>query len=107
MILLSLIGRGDHAKAVEVLRKDLKVFSTFNEDLFKEITMLLTLQNFRYNNLSVMVLIEMIIEITIDFQYNSVIVSLLIGLIIEITVDLISLRTDFFSLDFPVFSILV
>lgn len=37
--------------------------------------MLLTLQNFRYNNLSVMVLIEMIIEITIDFQYNSVNVS--------------------------------
>lgn len=41
-------GRGDHAKAVEILAKDLKVFSTFNEDLFKEITMLLTLQNFRY-----------------------------------------------------------
>lgn len=28
--------------------KDLKVFSTFNEELFKEITLLLTLQNFRY-----------------------------------------------------------
>ena len=40
--------RRDHAKAVEILVKDLKVFSTFNEDLFKEITMLLTLNNFRY-----------------------------------------------------------
>lgn len=33
---------------MEVLRKDLKVFSTFNDDLFKEITLLLTLPNFRY-----------------------------------------------------------
>lgn len=39
--------RGDHAKAVEILTKGLKVFSSFNEDLFKEMTMLLTLQNFR------------------------------------------------------------
>ncbi|KAF5957371.1 hypothetical protein HYC85_004596 [Camellia sinensis] len=37
----------DCAKAVDVLVKDLKVFSTFNEDLFKEITQLLTLENFR------------------------------------------------------------
>lgn len=35
-------------KAVEILVKDLKVFSSFNEDLFKEITQLLTLDNFRY-----------------------------------------------------------
>ena len=27
--------------------KDLKVFSAFNEELFKEITLLLTLDNFR------------------------------------------------------------
>lgn len=40
--------RHDQAKAVEILVKDLKVFSTFNEELFKEITLLLTLQNFRY-----------------------------------------------------------
>ncbi|KAK4491367.1 hypothetical protein RD792_002106 [Penstemon davidsonii] len=37
------------AKAVEILVNDLKVFSTFNEDLFKEITQLLTLNNFREN----------------------------------------------------------
>lgn len=42
--------RRDHARAVEILTKDLKVFSTFNEDLFKEITLLLTLGNFRYND---------------------------------------------------------
>ncbi|KAL8042991.1 hypothetical protein ABFX02_09G089000 [Erythranthe guttata] len=47
---LEALDKGDHAKAVEILRKDLKVFSTFNEDLFKEIAMLLTLQNFREND---------------------------------------------------------
>lgn len=30
--------------------KDLKVFASFNEELFKEITQLLTLENFRYGN---------------------------------------------------------
>jgi len=43
-----IIGRRDRAKAVEILVKDLKVFAAFNEDLFKEITQLLTLENFRY-----------------------------------------------------------
>jgi len=40
--------RQDRAKAVEILVKDLKVFAAFNEELFKEITQLLTLDNFRY-----------------------------------------------------------
>lgn len=39
--------RQDKAKAVEILVGDLKVFSTFNEELYKEITQLLTLTNFR------------------------------------------------------------
>ena len=30
--------------------KDLKVFAAFNEELFKEITQLLTLDNFRYED---------------------------------------------------------
>ena len=34
---------------MDILVKDLKVFSAFNEDLFKEITQLLTLDNFRYS----------------------------------------------------------
>lgn len=42
------IHRQDRARAVEILVKDLKVFSSFNEELFKEITQLLTLDNFRY-----------------------------------------------------------
>ncbi|XP_076936488.1 protein TOPLESS-RELATED PROTEIN 2-like isoform X1 [Bidens hawaiensis] len=46
---LEALDRNDRAKAVEILCKDLKVFSTFNEDLFKEITQLLTLDNFRQN----------------------------------------------------------
>lgn len=33
---------------MDILVKDLKVFSAFNEELFKEITQLLTLENFRY-----------------------------------------------------------
>lgn len=39
--------RLDRTKAVEILVKDLKVFSSFNEELFKEITQLITLENFR------------------------------------------------------------
>ncbi|KAK6121065.1 hypothetical protein DH2020_045194 [Rehmannia glutinosa] len=43
------VEKQDKAKAVEILVNDLKVFSTFNEDLYKEITQLLTLGNFREN----------------------------------------------------------
>ncbi|KAI4376676.1 hypothetical protein MLD38_014413 [Melastoma candidum] len=46
---LEALDKQDRAKAVEILMKDLKVFSVFNEDLFKEITLLLTLENFREN----------------------------------------------------------
>ncbi|KAF5452308.1 hypothetical protein F2P56_027318 [Juglans regia] len=46
---LEALDRNDRAKACEILAKDLKVFSTFNEDLYKEITQLLTLENFREN----------------------------------------------------------
>ncbi|MQM23618.1 hypothetical protein Taro_056685 [Colocasia esculenta] len=43
------IRKHDRTRAVEILVKDLKVFSSFNDDLFKEITQLLTLDNFREN----------------------------------------------------------
>ncbi|PWZ32075.1 Protein TPR1 [Zea mays] len=43
---LEALDRHDRAKAVDILVKDLKVFSTFNEELYKEITQLLTLENF-------------------------------------------------------------
>ncbi|XP_019183891.1 PREDICTED: topless-related protein 4-like isoform X1 [Ipomoea nil] len=46
---LEALDRKDRSKGVEILVKDLKVFSAFNEDLFKEITQLLTLENFRDN----------------------------------------------------------
>uniref|UniRef100_A0A2P2MSH2 Topless-related protein 3 isoform X1 n=1 Tax=Rhizophora mucronata TaxID=61149 RepID=A0A2P2MSH2_RHIMU len=46
---LEALDRQDKAKAVEILVDDLKVFSTFNEELYKEITQLLTLGNFREN----------------------------------------------------------
>ncbi|XP_022730861.1 topless-related protein 4-like isoform X2 [Durio zibethinus] len=46
---LEALDRRDRAKAVDLLVKDLKVFSAFNEELFKEITHLLTLDNFREN----------------------------------------------------------
>ncbi|KAL8110320.1 hypothetical protein AgCh_026157 [Apium graveolens] len=48
MIFVDLM-RNDRSKAVEILVKDLKVFSSFNEELFKEITQLLALDNFRQN----------------------------------------------------------
>ncbi|KAF8393112.1 hypothetical protein HHK36_021353 [Tetracentron sinense] len=44
---LEALDRHDRAKAVDILVKDLKVFASFNEELFKEITQLLTLGNFR------------------------------------------------------------
>ncbi|KAL9665697.1 hypothetical protein QQ045_000016 [Rhodiola kirilowii] len=46
---LEALDKKDRAKAVEILVKDLKVFSNFNEDLYIEITHLLTLDNFREN----------------------------------------------------------
>uniref|UniRef100_A0A6M2F2W7 CTLH domain-containing protein n=1 Tax=Populus davidiana TaxID=266767 RepID=A0A6M2F2W7_9ROSI len=46
---LEALDRQDKAKGVEILVGDLKVFSTFNEELYKEITQLLTLNNFREN----------------------------------------------------------
>ncbi|XP_047324935.1 topless-related protein 3-like isoform X1 [Impatiens glandulifera] len=46
---LEALDRQDKAKAVDILVGDLKAFSTFNEDLYKEITQLLTLTNFREN----------------------------------------------------------
>ncbi|XP_047307571.1 topless-related protein 4-like isoform X2 [Impatiens glandulifera] len=46
---LEALDRKDRSTAVEILVKDLKVFAAFNEDLFKEITQLLTLENFRDN----------------------------------------------------------
>ncbi|CAL5198924.1 unnamed protein product [Lathyrus oleraceus] len=46
---LEALDRNDKMKAVDILVKDLKVFSQFNEDLFKELTHLLTLDNFREN----------------------------------------------------------
>ncbi|KAK4746150.1 hypothetical protein SAY87_012462 [Trapa incisa] len=46
---LEALDRQDKAKAVEILVTDLKVFSTFNEELYKEITQLLVLGNFREN----------------------------------------------------------
>ncbi|KAL2340705.1 hypothetical protein Fmac_008645 [Flemingia macrophylla] len=44
---LEALDRQDKAKAIEILVDDLKVFSTFTEELYKEITQLITLSNFR------------------------------------------------------------
>ncbi|KAH0453552.1 hypothetical protein IEQ34_017876 [Dendrobium chrysotoxum] len=46
---LEALDKKERSKAVDILVKDLKVFAAFNEDLFKEITQLLTLDNFREN----------------------------------------------------------
>lgn len=46
---LEALDKQDRGKAVDILVKDLKVFASFNEELYKEITQLLTLENFREN----------------------------------------------------------
>ncbi|KAJ4850013.1 RNA polymerase II associated Paf1 complex subunit Tpr1 [Turnera subulata] len=46
---LEALDKLDRSKAVDILVKDLKVFASFNEDLFKEITHLITMDNFREN----------------------------------------------------------
>nr|ABK24544.1 unknown [Picea sitchensis] len=46
---LEALDKQDREKALEILVKDLKVFSSFNEELFKQITQLLPLDNFREN----------------------------------------------------------
>lgn len=42
-----LLIRLDRSKAVDILVKDLKVFASLDDELFREMTMLLTLDNFR------------------------------------------------------------
>ncbi|XP_074312651.1 topless-related protein 4-like isoform X2 [Silene latifolia] len=48
------LDRGEHSKskAADILVKDLKVFSKFDEKLFEDMAMLLTLDNFRENEAS-------------------------------------------------------
>ncbi|KAE8678115.1 Topless-related protein 2 [Hibiscus syriacus] len=43
------LRRQEKVKALEILVTDLRVFSTFNDELYKEISQLLTLNNFREN----------------------------------------------------------
>ncbi|XVF89354.1 hypothetical protein PTKIN_Ptkin19aG0123600 [Pterospermum kingtungense] len=44
---LEALDNNDRAKALDILMKDLKVFAHGNEELFRELTRLLTLDNFR------------------------------------------------------------
>ncbi|KAF5743337.1 hypothetical protein HS088_TW09G01404 [Tripterygium wilfordii] len=46
---LEALDKHERGTAVEVLLNDLKVFAPFNESLYKEITQLLTLEDFRQN----------------------------------------------------------
>ncbi|KAI9107039.1 hypothetical protein K1719_022567 [Acacia pycnantha] len=45
------LDKHDRMSAVNILMKDLKVFSSYDEDLFKEITRLITLDNFREHSI--------------------------------------------------------
>ncbi|XP_021887756.1 protein TPR3-like [Carica papaya] len=47
---LEALDNRETPRAVEILVKDLKVFANFNEELYKEITHLLTYDNFREND---------------------------------------------------------
>ncbi|KAK7264670.1 hypothetical protein RJT34_32280 [Clitoria ternatea] len=44
------LDRNDRTKALEILMNELKVFSTYDDALYKELTHLLTLNNFREND---------------------------------------------------------
>ncbi|KAF3542599.1 hypothetical protein DY000_02000386 [Brassica cretica] len=46
---LEALDKRDHAKAVDILRKDLRFYAPFSEGLFKEMALLLTLDDFREN----------------------------------------------------------
>ncbi|KAJ4908640.1 Topless-related protein 4 [Raphanus sativus] len=46
---LEALDKGDHAKALDILRKDLRFCAPFSEDIFKEMMLLLTLDDFREN----------------------------------------------------------
>ncbi|KAL1359112.1 topless-related protein 2 [Arachis hypogaea] len=46
---LEALDSKEKTRALEILGKDLKVFQTYNEELYREITYLLTLENFRDN----------------------------------------------------------
>ncbi|KAJ4707838.1 Protein TOPLESS [Melia azedarach] len=48
---LEALDSHDHAKALNILKKDLKVFASGNEELFKELTQLLTLDDIREHHL--------------------------------------------------------
>lgn len=44
-----MFDREERHKAVEILTKDLKVFSQYNNDLYKEMALIITLEDFRYD----------------------------------------------------------
>lgn len=48
---LEALDKRDHAKALDIFFKDLKVFEleTYNKDLFKEMSLLLTMDDFRFS----------------------------------------------------------
>ncbi|PWA58943.1 CTLH LisH motif, WD40/YVTN repeat-like-containing domain, Topless family [Artemisia annua] len=46
---LEALDKKNGAAALEILVKDLKVFAAYNEDIFKELNLLLTLENFSLN----------------------------------------------------------
>ncbi|KAM7462172.1 hypothetical protein LguiA_030293 [Lonicera macranthoides] len=47
---LEALDHDDRVKALDILLKDLKVFTSSNEELYKEMTLLLTLRDFRTHN---------------------------------------------------------
>lgn len=53
---IRLNDRHDRARALDILVKDLKAFAVPNEELYKEMTQLLTLDDFRYESSSIAIL---------------------------------------------------
>jgi hypothetical protein len=45
--MISILLRNDKTRAVEILKNDLKIFATYSEALYQELTNLITLNNLR------------------------------------------------------------
>ena len=56
---LSYFISNDRAKALDILIKDLKVFSLGHEELFKEMTQLLTINNIRSDSIANLLILDM------------------------------------------------
>ena len=47
--MVHIFARHEYGKAVEILNNDLKVFAQYNSELYKEMVLLITIDDFSYD----------------------------------------------------------